>query len=70
MNKFTCRCNNCNRTTSTKYARQHGGKCKSCVTGIEQPRKPRSKWSFDDVAREGGYEDTMGVSPSALEQWY
>jgi len=25
--------------------------------------------SCDDISREGGYEDTMGVSPEALESW-
>jgi hypothetical protein len=29
---------------------------------------PRRR-SHDDIAREGGYEDTMGVSPDALEAW-
>lgn len=59
----TCKCGG---TTTKAYARKHGGKCKSCVTGVAQPKKGRS---LDDIAREGGYEDTMGVSPDALEAY-
>ncbi len=56
----------CGRTTTKAYARKHGGKCKECVTGEPQPTKRRS---HDDILREGGYEDTMGVSPDALEAY-
>lgn len=31
----------CHRTTSKQYARKNGGKCKSCVTGVKQPRRER-----------------------------
>ena len=36
--RYTCKCNQCGQTTSTKYATANGGKCKSCATGVEQPR--------------------------------
>jgi hypothetical protein len=61
--KFQVECI-CGRVTTKTYARSHGGKCKTCVTGI--PPAPRSR-SYDSVAREGGYEDTMGVSLDAYE---
>lgn len=62
---YLTRCS-CGRTTSKAYARANGGKCKACVTGAEPVRRGRS---YDDIAREGGYEDTMGVSPDALEAY-
>jgi hypothetical protein len=56
----------CGRTTTKSYARQHDGKCKTCFTGVAPVKRGRS---YDDVAREGGYEDTMGVSPDCLESY-
>ena len=35
--KYQCRCSSCGRTTTRAYARSHGGKCKSCITGVDQP---------------------------------
>lgn len=29
--KFTVACKTCGGNTTTKYAREHGGQCKSCV---------------------------------------
>lgn len=66
FSKFQTTCP-CGRTTTKAYARSNGGKCKACVTGVEPASKARR--SYDDVAREGGYEDTMGVSPDALESY-
>jgi hypothetical protein len=31
--QFTVSCT-CGQVTSRKYAREHGGKCKACVTGV------------------------------------
>jgi hypothetical protein len=57
--------------TTKAHARAHGGKCKACVTGVEPAARRSSRGrSHDDIAREGGYEDTMGVSPEALEAYY
>lgn len=36
--RYQVRCA-CGRTTNTRYARANGGKCKSCVTGVDQPSK-------------------------------
>jgi len=36
--RFTVACNKCGNLTSRTYARQHNGQCKSCVTGISQPK--------------------------------
>lgn len=65
MNKFMAKCNQCGRTTSSKYARANGGKCKSCVTGVEQPRSnvpTRNerilKSGYEAYAREEGHYDT------------
>lgn len=63
--KFQATCE-CGRTTTKAYARSHGGKCKACVTGVEPVSKGRS---YDNIAWDGGYEDTMGVSPDALESY-
>lgn len=64
MNKFMAKCNQCHRTTSSKYARANGGKCKSCVTGIEQTRNSgptRNERMIDSgwqaYAREEGHYD-------------
>lgn len=64
--KFQATCV-CGRTTTKTYARAHGGKCKFCVTGVAPAPRARS---FDDIAREGGYEDTMGCSPDVMENRY
>lgn len=67
LNKWCVRCAECGGSTSRAYARRNDGRCKPCVTGIERSRpSPRS---LDDIAREGGYEDTMGVSPEAFEAY-
>lgn len=67
--KYQTSCSKCHGTTTRAYARGHSGKCKSCFTGV-MTCKPASKGrSYDDIAREGGYEDTMGVSPDALESY-
>ena len=29
-------CIDCQRTTTKQYAREHEGKCKSCITGVNQ----------------------------------
>jgi predicted RNA-binding Zn-ribbon protein involved in translation (DUF1610 family) len=34
--KFLTPCVSCGAKTSIKYAREHHGECKSCITGIEQ----------------------------------
>jgi len=65
FSQFQTKCH-CGNTTTRAYARKNGGKCKECVTGRAQPRRARS---YDDIAREGGYEDTMGVSPDCLESY-
>jgi hypothetical protein len=60
MKTFTTRCS-CGRMTSKKYAREHGGKCKSCVTGVEQPSKGPTREQriidigYDAYAREEGH---------------
>lgn len=48
MTKYLTRCNRCQLTTSRKFARTHGGQCKSCHAG--KPRLARdvlSKERFD-----------------------
>ena len=65
MNKWQTRCVQCKCLTNKVYARRNLGRCKPCVTG--EPRQ--YKRTHDDVLREGGYEDTMGVSPDALEAY-
>lgn len=35
---YQASCVNCGGTTSKKYAREHGGQCKSCVTGEDQTK--------------------------------
>jgi predicted RNA-binding Zn-ribbon protein involved in translation (DUF1610 family) len=37
-NEFLCPCSQCGASTSKKYAREHGGKCKTCVTGVDQTK--------------------------------
>ena len=64
--RYLTSCVECTGLTSKNYARQHNGKCKGCFTGIRPVSRGRS---YDDIAREGGYEDTMGVSPDALESY-
>jgi hypothetical protein len=66
--KFQTSCP-CGRTTTKAHARANGGKCKTCVTGVAQPTARSYPRSYDDIAREGGYEDTMGISPEALESY-
>jgi hypothetical protein len=34
--RYLVTCVSCSGKTSTKYASQNGGKCKSCVTGTDQ----------------------------------
>jgi hypothetical protein len=66
FDKYLTTCAQCGGKTNKSYARKHEGKCKTCVTGVAPAPRRRS---YDDIAREGGYEDTMGVSPEALESW-
>ena len=66
---YLTKCGSCGRTTSRAYARTHGGRCKSCETGTA-PAPRRRGTSRDAIAREGGYEDTMGVSYEVLESRY
>ncbi len=66
MKSYLTKCS-CGRTTSAAYARKNGGKCKACVTGIKPAPKPYRSSSYDSIARDGGYEDTMGVSLDAYE---
>lgn len=64
MSKFTCKCNQCGGTTSIKYARANGGKCKPCVTGVAR-KEPTSRGptrnermlesGYQNYAREEGY---------------
>jgi hypothetical protein len=68
--KFQATCVACGATTTKSYARANGGKCKFCVTGIAPVAKAPRGRSYDDIAREGGYEDTMGCSPDVLENRY
>lgn len=37
--QFCTSCSDCGGSTSKSYARQHDGKCKTCVTGVEQPTR-------------------------------
>ena len=36
---YLIHCIDCNSLTSKKYAREHQGRCKSCVTGQAQPSR-------------------------------
>ena len=70
MNGYQTYCPACHGHTSKVYARGHGGLCKTCFTNGREDAHDLSRLehrSYDDIAREGGYEDTMGVSPEALE---
>jgi hypothetical protein len=58
----------CGHWSSRKHIADHGC-CKACLTGEPTPVR-RTGRSLDDIAREGGYEDTMGVSPEALESYH
>jgi len=63
-NKYLRICVKCGGTTSSKYAREHDGLCKECVTGIH---KEPSNWErrnatiidcgYDAYAREEGHYD-------------
>lgn len=39
FSQFQTNCSGCGATTTRKYAREHEGKCKTCVTGVEQPTR-------------------------------
>ncbi len=36
--QYQANCSSCNALTTKKYAREHGGQCKTCVTGVDQSR--------------------------------
>lgn len=38
FSQYLVACSDCGEKTSRQYARKHGGKCKSCVTGEDSTR--------------------------------
>jgi predicted RNA-binding Zn-ribbon protein involved in translation (DUF1610 family) len=39
FSQYLTSCVACGASTSKKFAREHDGKCKTCVTGVEQPSR-------------------------------
>lgn len=70
FSKYLCSCTACGGKTSKAYARQNGGKCKSCVTGVPTVAKDRRECDaisrqermlengWTAYAREEGHYDT------------
>ena len=51
--QYLCKCRTCGQNTSKKYAREHNGQCKVCVTGVPRPEKPGpSKRKYPDPERD------------------
>ncbi len=62
MKTYLTRCP-CGRNTSKTYARQNGGKCKACVTGVVPESRASDRQGriidqgWDGYAREEGHYD-------------
>lgn len=51
---FQTRCA-CGAKTNRKYAREHGGRCKGCVTGVSAAEQASSRPTRDERILEHGY---------------
>ena len=60
MKSYQAKCQSCGRLTTCKYANTHEGKCKRCVSGIDQrpSRQDRiNEYGYQAYAREEGHYD-------------
>lgn len=64
--QWTTSCGQCGDVTSRKYAREHDGKCKACVTGIPKAVKSsgESQDRYHDYIASGAYAAGVSFSDS------
>lgn len=59
---FCCRCVLCGRATSRKYAREHNGGCKACVTGAGRVVLAVEGETQAERDVDGAWRDNLGES--------
>lgn len=60
LTQYLTRCQSCDANTSKKFAREHDGRCKACVTGVAKPTRNERilDAGWQAYAREEGHYDS------------